>query len=62
MTFNLLGQAEDLLTGSDLDADVAEALNDKETELRAYLLHNEPLSEETLEEYTRTFWNSEPFK
>lgn len=48
--------------GNDLDDDVAVALNEKETELRNYLLHGESLSEETLEEYSTLFWSTEPYK
>ncbi len=46
----------------DLDADVREKLSDEEGEIRSYLLHGDPLSEETIEKYTPQFWNSEPYK
>ena len=39
-----------------------EELNDREKELREYLLHNEPLSEETIEELASQFWHQEPFR
>ena len=48
--------------GDDLDEDVAEALNENESEIRSYLLHGDPLSEELLEEYIQSYWNSEPYK
>ena len=46
----------------DTDSDIIEPLDDKETELRSYLLQGEALSEETLDEYTQKFWNEEPYK
>ena len=46
----------------DLDEDVREALTEHEEELRAYLLHGESLSEETIDKYTSQFWDSEPYK
>ena len=46
----------------DEDDDVLEELNNREKELRAYLLHNEPLSEEAIEELASRFWHQEPFR
>ena len=46
----------------DLEDDVREKLTDEEGEIRSYLLHGEPLSEETIEKYASQFWNSEPYK
>ncbi len=46
----------------DLDDDVVEALNDKENEIRSYLLHGEQLQEDTLESLVAPFWNQEPYK
>ena len=46
----------------DVDNDVLVELNERESELRAYLLHNEPLSEETIEELAGQFWHQESFK
>lgn len=51
------GLAED-----DLDDDVIEGLDERETELRAHLLTGEPLSEEALEDYATEFWIEEPYK
>ncbi|XP_019849767.1 PREDICTED: adenylate kinase 9-like [Amphimedon queenslandica] len=50
------------MTGNDLDEDVMEALDERETELRAHLLNSEPLSEEALEDYATEFWKEEPYK
>ena len=50
------------MTGDDLDEDVLEALDERETELRAHLLNSEPLSEEALEDYATEFWKEEPYK
>ena len=38
------------------------ALTESEAEIRAYLLHNEPLAEETIEKFANIFWNNEPYK
>ena len=46
----------------ELDADVKVALNEAEAEIRSYLIHEEPLSEDTLEKLAGIFWNSEPYK
>ena len=46
----------------DKDDDVLEELNSRERELRAYLLYNEPLSEEAMEELASQFWHTEPFR
>ena len=46
----------------DLDADVKVELNEEEAEIRAYLLHGEALSEETIEKYATTFWQEEPYR
>lgn len=54
MTFVLLGE--------DLDEDVREALTEEEGELRAYLLHGEPLSEDAMDKHTAQFWDTEPYK
>ena len=53
---------EDNASNGDLDDDVAEALNDKETEIRSYLLNGEQLQEDTLESLVAPFWNQEPYK
>ena len=45
-----------------LDEDVREALTEEEGELRAYLLHGEAISEDTMDKYTAQFWNTEPYK
>ena len=49
-------------SGEELDDDVYEALTEQEEELRAYLLHGEPLSEDTIDKYTAQFWEIEPYK
>lgn len=46
----------------DLDDDVREQLTEGEAELRAYLLHGDSLTEETIEKHATQFWNSEPYK
>lgn len=46
----------------DLDSDVREQLNEREEEIRAYLLRGEALSEETIEKYTAQFWHEEPYR
>ena len=46
----------------ELDADVKVALTENEAEIRSYLIHNEPLSEETIEKFANIFWNSEPYR
>ena len=46
----------------DLDSDVLEKLTEEEQEVRSYLLHGDPLSEETMEKYCAKFWNTEPYK
>ena len=46
----------------DLDSDVREQLNEKEEEIRAYLLRGEALSEETIEKYAALFWHEEPYR
>ena len=46
----------------ELDADVKIALTERETEIRSYLLQDEPLSEETVEKFANIFWNQEPYK
>ena len=48
--------------GDDLDEDVAEFLNEKEAELRSYLLFGEALSEEVLLENICKLWNTDPYK
>ena len=54
---------EDAAAGNDdLDEDVAEALTEKESEIRSYLLHGEQLSEELLEELIEPFWKNEPYR
>ena len=45
-----------------MDEDVREALTEEEEEIRAYLLHGEPLSEQTIDNYISQFWEKEPFK
>ena len=54
--------AEEGSDGEDLDSDVREQLTEAEGELRAYLLHGDPLSQETMEKYCTQFWNTEPYK
>ena len=51
-----------ILLGEDLDEDVREALTEEEGELRAYLLHGEPLSEDAMDKHTAQFWDTEPYK
>ena len=51
-----------LISGEDLDEDVFEALTEQEEELKAYLLHGEALSEDTIDKYTAQFWDTEPYK
>ncbi len=46
----------------ELDADVKFPLTEEEAEIRSYLLHDEPLSEGTLEKLAGIFWNNEPYK
>ena len=46
----------------ELDEDVRERLSEDEEELRAYLLHGDPLSDETTEKMASQFWNTEPYK
>ena len=46
----------------DLDSDVLEKLMEEEQEVRSYLLHGDPLSEEAMEKYCAKFWNIEPYK
>ena len=46
----------------ELDADVKIALTEAESEIKSYLSHGEPLSEETIEMFAGIFWNSEPYK
>ena len=48
--------------GEELDADVKFSLTDEEAEIRSYLLHGDPLSEETIEKFAGVFWKSEPYK
>ena len=50
------------IVGNELDEDVREALTEQEEELRAYLLHGEALSEETMDIFTTQFWDTEPYK
>ena len=49
-------------SGDGLDEDVREALTEEERELRAYLLHGEAISEDTMDKYTAQFWDTEPYK
>ena len=46
----------------ELNADVKFSLSDEEAEIRSYLLHGDPLSEQTIEKFAGIFWNSEPYK
>ena len=46
----------------DENDDIREELSEREAELRQYLLHNEPLSEETIIELASQFWHQEPFR
>lgn len=46
----------------ELDADVKFSLTEEEAEIRSNLLHDEPLSEDTLEKLAGIFWNNEPYK
>ena len=39
-----------------------EALTEEEAEIKAYLLHGERLSEDTMDKYTAQFWNTDPYK
>ena len=50
------------MVDDDLDSDTKERLTEEESEIRAYLLHGDQLSEETIEKFTRQFWREEPFK
>ena len=50
------------INDEDLDSDVKVALTENEMEIRSYLIHNEPLSEETIEKFANIFWNSEPYR
>ena len=47
---------------NELNADVKIALTEREAEIRSYLLHDEPLSEGTVEKFANIFWNQEPYK
>ena len=46
----------------DENDDIREELDEREAELRQYLLHNEPLGEETIIELASQFWREEPFR
>ena len=63
--FNLnmvLVAAGDSVEDESLDSDVKVALTEVEAEIRSYLLHGEPLSEETIEKFANIFWNHEPYR
>ncbi|CAI8010883.1 Adenylate kinase 9 [Geodia barretti] len=55
-------EQEEVGLGEDLDEDVRVALTEEERELRAYLLHGEALSEDSMDNYTAQFWDTEPYK
>lgn len=45
-----------------MDADVLVKLSEEESEIRAHLVHGEPLSEQLMEKTVSQFWNQEPYK